>query len=77
MSPLTKGILLAVVSGVAALYFGVVLWRAASLAGVLMRTGYEEKGWTAPRLAARIRFVGIAGCVLSVVALVVSLVRAF
>ena len=77
MSPLTKGVLLAVVSGVAALYFGVVVWRASSLAGVLMRTGYEEKGWSGPRLAARIRFVGITGCAVSVVALVVSLVRAF
>lgn len=76
MNPLTKGLLLAAASGLSAAYFGVVMWRASSLSGVLLRAGYEEKGWTLPRLTARIRLVGVLGCGLSLTALVVSLVRA-
>ena len=66
--------LLAILALVAMAYFAYVAWRADALAEVLMRRGYEARGWTQPRLSARMRLLGIVGVLvaLAAVALAVS-----
>ena len=76
MSAGVKWVAVAVLSGLVGAYFSVIAWRAMSMAAVLMRAGYEAKGWTVQRLSARIRFVGALGFALALAVLVLSLRRA-
>jgi hypothetical protein len=68
-------IFLGVLELVALAYFALVIWRAEALAAVLLRGGYAAKGWTLPRLASRLRLLGIVGVVVAVAAIVIALAK--
>ena len=76
MSASVKWVAVAALSGLVGAYFAVISWRATSMATVLMRAGYEAKGWTVPRLSTRIRLVGMLGLALALAVLVLSVRRA-
>jgi hypothetical protein len=61
-------VLLGVLELVALSYFAFVIWRAEALAAVLLKRGYEARGWTQPRLVFRLRLLGIAGVALALAA---------
>ena len=73
--PHIKWAIVAALSVLTTSYFVVVAWKAASLAELLLRAGYAAKGWTGSRLSARVRLVGVLGCAVSLVALLVSSLR--
>jgi hypothetical protein len=54
-------VLLALLELVALAYFAWLAWKAPLFARVLLNRGYEAKGWTGPRLTARLRLLGIVG----------------
>jgi len=60
---------------VALAYFAFVIWRAEALAAVLLKRGYQSRGWTQPRLAFRLRLLGIAGVVLAIAAMVIAVMK--
>lgn len=60
---------------VALSYFALMAWRAEALARVLLRRGYEARGWSEPRLALRLRILGVAGVVVAVVAVALAVVK--
>ena len=64
--------LLGVLALVALAYFALVAWRAEALAAVLLRGGYEARGWTQERLATRLRILGVIGVVVAVAAVAVA-----
>jgi hypothetical protein len=70
-------LLLAVLELVALGYFAFMAWRAEGLATILMRGGYEARGWTQARLASRLRLLGIAGIVVAVAAMGIAAAKAF
>lgn len=70
-------LLLAVLELVALAYFAYVIWRAEGLASILMRGGYEARGWTQPKLASRLRLLGIVGVVVAVAAMGIAAMKAF
>ena len=74
MSPAVMGFL-AVLALVALLYFSLVVSRAQELASVLMRRGYEARGWTLARLAARLRLLGVVGVVVALAAIAVAVMK--
>ncbi len=73
--PVVKWATVAVLAAVAAAYFGVLLWRAASFARVLLNRGYAERGFTEAGLTLRLRVLGLVGLALSVAGLGVAIVR--
>ena len=73
----TLSIALAVLSLVAMAYFALMIWRAPTFADVLLEHGYQERGWTAEKLARRIRLLAGVGAALGLVGLAVALVRLF
>jgi hypothetical protein len=68
-------VLLAVLELVALAYFVFMVWRADGLAEVLLRRGYEQRGWTRERLAARLRVLGIVGILVALGAIGVAVVK--
>ena len=68
-------VFLGVLELVALAYFALVIWRAEALAAILLRGGYAAKGWTLPRLASRLRLLGIVGVVVAVAAIVIALAK--
>lgn len=76
VSPTVKWTMIAVLASIAAGYFGVMAWKANSLARVLLRRGYAEKGYDEPRLAARLRLLGVAGLALSLAGMAAAITRA-
>jgi hypothetical protein len=70
-------LLLAVLELVALGYFAFMVWRAEGLATILMRGGYEARGWTQARLASRLRLLGIVGIIAAVAAMVIAATKAF
>jgi hypothetical protein len=75
VSPEVKWATMAVLISIAAAYFGVMVWRADSLARVLLRRGYAERGFTEPGLTLRLRLLGLAGFAISLAGLALCLVR--
>lgn len=57
-------------------YFALVIWHAEALAAVLLRRGWEARGWSGPRLTSRLRLLGIVGAALSVAAVAVAVAKA-
>jgi len=68
-------ILMGVLELFALAYFALVIWHAEALAAVLLRRGYEARGWTATRLASRLRFIGIAGAAVAIAAMVIAAMK--
>lgn len=75
MSPAVKFGLLAFLAAIAVAYFALVVWRAGTLSGVLLRRGYADKGWTEERLTKRVRLLGVVGLSLSVITLLGAFMR--
>ena len=69
-------LLLAVLELVALAYFAFMIWRAEGLATILMRGGYEARGWTQEKLASRLRMLGIIGVVVAVAAMGIAATKA-
>lgn len=76
MNPATKWTLMAVLAAVAGGYFAVVVWRATSLARVLLRKGYSDRGFDERGLATRVRVLGWIGLAIALVGLAVAASRA-
>ncbi len=70
-------LLLGVLALVALAYFVFVIWRAEGLATILMRGGYEARGWTVQRLASRLRLLGFAGVTVALAAMVIAVTKVF
>jgi hypothetical protein len=68
-------VFLGVLELVALAYFALVIWRAETLAAILMRGGYAARGWTLPRLASRLRVLGVVGAVVAVAAVVIAVTK--
>ena len=64
--------LLGVLALVALAYFALIVWRAESLAAVLLRGGYGARGWTQARLVSRLRLLGAVGVIAALAAVVVA-----
>jgi hypothetical protein len=75
MNAAVKWGMTAVLTALSAGYFGVVLWRADLLSRLLLRRGWEARGWTEPRLTLLLRVLGGAGLALSLAGLAVSIAR--
>ena len=65
-------VLLGVLELVALAYFALVIWRAESLAAILLRRGYKDRGWTEARLAWRLRLLGVLGVALAIAAIAIA-----
>lgn len=68
-------LLLGVLELIALAYFVFVIWRAEGLAAVLMRGGYEARGWTVERLASRLRLLGFVGVGVALAAMVIAAMK--
>ena len=66
-------ILCIVLAAVALGYFGFVFLRSDVFARVLLRRGYEKRGWTEDRLALRIKMLGVAGALVALAAILLAL----
>ena len=75
MSKTVIMVMMASLELVALAYFALVVWRAEALAAVLMRRGYEARGWTQARLTSRLRLLGVVGVVIAVVAVVIAVTK--
>ena len=60
---------------VAFAYFALIASQPGSLARVLLRRGYEARGWTEARLSVRLRLVGIAGATVALAAILLAIVK--
>ena len=60
---------------VALAYFGFIAARPDAFARVLLHRGYEAKGWTEQRLAARVRLLGILGAALALAGILLAVVK--
>lgn len=69
-------LLLALLELVAFAYFAFLAWRAPDFARALLHRGWDTKGWDEPRLALRLRLVGVGGAVLSAGAVTLAVLRA-
>jgi len=74
-SPLIP-VILGVLALVALAYFALIAWRADEFAAALLHRGWDKRGWTQPRLALRLRLVGVAGVVVAVAAVGLAVFRA-
>lgn len=69
--------LMAFLAALAALYFGTFLLGSATMTDVLMRRGWGKRGWTPERLKRVLVAIGSTGFVVSMLAVVFALARAF
>jgi hypothetical protein len=65
----------AFLAALALAYFALMAARPVPLARVLLRRGYESRGWNEARLSLRVRIVGIAGAVVAVAAILLAIVK--
>ena len=56
-------------------YFGLMIAQPDALARVLLRRGYEARGWTEQRLALRVRILGVAGAGVALAGILLAIVR--
>lgn len=73
-NPLVVSIL-ALLALAATAYFALIAARPGELASILMRRGYEQRGWTLSALTTRLRMLGVAGVIVSAAALGLAVVR--
>lgn len=69
-------VILGLLALVALAYFALIAWRAEEFAGALLHRGWDKRGWTQPRLALRLRLIGIAGVAVAVAAVGLAVFRA-
>lgn len=62
---------------VAFVYFALVVRHAEPLAAVLLRRGYEARGWTGATLASRLRLIGIVGAAVAIVGVGFAVAKVF
>jgi hypothetical protein len=66
-------------SGVLALvvlaYFALMAAKPGALARVLLRRGYEGRGWTEAKMAMRLRLIGVAGSGLALAVILLAIVK--
>ena len=65
----------AFVALLAGAYFAMFALKPQPIAHILMRRGYEQRGWTEQRLAGRVRFLGALGVVLALAAILLAIVK--
>lgn len=56
-------------------YFALLAAKPRPLARILLRRGYEDRGWTEQRLAARIRVLGVAGVLVALAAILLAVAK--
>ena len=66
------GVIVALAAGA---YFALFAVKPLPLARIMMRGGYEKRGWTEQRLAGRVRFFGVLGVVLALAAILLAIVK--
>jgi len=64
-----------VLAALAFAYFSLMVARPDALARVLLRRGYEARGWTEVRLATRVRLLGVLGALVALAAILLAIVR--
>ena len=76
---MTRGQLIALFGGflglVAFAYFALIVSRPEPLARVLLRRGYEQRGYTEKQLALRLRVLGVLGVVVALLVILLAVVR--
>jgi hypothetical protein len=60
---------------IAAAYFGFLAANPEPVARILLRRGYEKRGWTEERLAKRVRSLCTVGVVLALAAILLAIVK--
>lgn len=68
---------MAVLAAIALAYFVLIVRSAPTFADVLLRRGYEARGWNRERLSARLRLLGVIGAVVAAAAIVLAFWRLF
>ena len=66
-------VVMGVLELVALVYFALIIRHAEPLAVVLLRRGYEARGWTLARLAARLRLIGVVGAAIAIIAVGIAI----
>ena len=66
------GVIVALSAGA---YFALFAVKPLPLARIMMRRGYEKRGWTEQRLAGRVRFFGVLGVILALAAILLAIVK--
>jgi hypothetical protein len=56
-------------------YFVLLAAKPEPIARILMRRGYEKRGWTEKRLAGRVRLIGVVGAVLALAAILLAIAK--
>jgi hypothetical protein len=64
-----------VLEALALAYFVLLAARPQPIARILLRRGYEERGWTEERLASRVRLIGVAGAAVAGAAILLAIVK--
>ena len=64
-----------VIAAVALAYFVLIAAKPRPLARILLRRGYEERGWNEGRLVLRLRLLGVVGSALALAAIVLAIVK--
>ena len=64
-----------VIAAVALAYFALIAAKPRPLASILLRRGYEERGWNEERLALRLRLLGVVGSALALAAILLAIVK--
>ena len=66
------GVIVALSAGA---YFALFAVKPLPLARIMLRRGYEKRGWTEQRLAGRVRFFGVLGVILALAAILLAIVK--
>jgi hypothetical protein len=64
-----------VLEAVALAYFVLFAARPEPIARILLRRGYEQRGWTEARLASRVRLIGVLGAVVALAAILLAIAK--
>ena len=64
-----------VLAAFALAYFALMIAKQDAMARVLLRRGYEAKGWTEERLTVRVRILGVAGATVALAGILLAIVR--
>jgi hypothetical protein len=62
-------------SAIVLAYFALMVAKPEALARVLLHRGYDARGWNEPRLAARLRVLGVVGAVAASAAILLAIVK--
>jgi hypothetical protein len=65
----------AFVALLAGAYFATFALKPQPIARILMRRGYEQRGWTEERLTSRVRLLGSLGVILALAAILLAIVK--